>query len=125
MWLAVMNLALAIMFASLQVVTVLHTDWVAPAIIGSLVLVFAVCLAMVVALARKQSALANTSGEGRDNDEHYKWGMFYYNPEDPAVLVDRRFGVGMDFNYAHWQGKAFAVFVVLVLLGSISLPFLL
>ena len=125
MWLAVMNVAVAIMCASLQVVTVLHTDWVAPAIIGSLVLVFAVCLAMVVALARKQSALANTSGEGRDNDEHYKWGMFYYNPEDPAVMVDKRFGVGMDFNYAHWQGKAFLAFIALVLLASISLPFLL
>lgn len=125
MWLAVMNVALAIMFASLQVVTVLHTDWVAPAMIGSLVLVFAVCLAMVVALARKQSALANTSGEGRDNDERYKWGMFYYNPDDPAVLVDKRVGVGLDFNYAHWQGKAFLAFIALVLLASILLPFLL
>lgn len=120
MWLAVMNFALAIMFASLQVVTVLHTDWVAPAMIGSLVLVLGASLAMVVALARKQN---NTTSPSTDNDEHYKWGMFYYNPDDPAVLVDKRHGVGVDFNYAHWQGKAFAVFVVLVLLGSILLPF--
>lgn len=122
MWLAVMNLALAIMFASLQVVTVLHTDWVAPATVGSLVLVLGASLAMVVALARKQN---NTTSPSTSSDEHYKWGMFYYNPEDPAVLVDKRVGVGVDFNYAHWQGKVFLAFVVLVLIGSILLPFLL
>ena len=122
MWLAVMNLTLAIMFASLQVVTVLHTDWVAPATVGSLVLVLGASLAMVVALARKQN---NTTSPSTSSDEHYKWGMFYYNPEDPAVLVDKRVGVGVDFNYAHWQGKVFLAFVVLVLIGSILLPFLL
>lgn len=122
MWLAVMNLTLAIMFASLQVVTVLHTDWVAPATVGSLVLVLGASLAMVVALARKQN---NTTSPSTSSDEHYKWGMFYYNPEDPAVMVDKRFGVGVDFNYAHWQGKAFLAFIALVLLASILLPFLL
>ena len=40
-------------------------------------------------------------------------------------MVDKRFGVGMVFNYAHWQGKAFLAFIALVLLASISLPFLL
>ena len=79
-------------------------------------------LAMVVALARKQN---NTTSPTTSSDEHYKWGMFYYNPEDPAVMVDKRFGVGVDFNYAHWQGKAFLAFIALVLLASISLPFLL
>ena len=51
--------------------------------------------------------------------------MFYYNPDDPAVMVDKRFGVGMDFNYATWQAKAFMAFVALVLIGSIALPLLL
>lgn len=60
-----------------------------------------------------------------DNDEFYKWGMFYVNPDDPAVMVEKRFGVGMDFNYAHWQAKAFLAFVLLILVGSLALPFLL
>ena len=47
-------------------------------------------LAMVVALAREQNDTTSPSSE-----EHYKWGMFYYNP------------------------------AVLVLIGSILLPFLL
>lgn len=67
----------------------------------------------------------DSSSDSPDNDHHYAWGMFYYNPDDPAVMVDKRFGVGMDFNYATWQAKAFMVFVALVVVGSIALPLLL
>lgn len=65
------------------------------------------------------------SGESPDNDRFYKWGMFYYNPDDPAVLVEKRFGVGMDFNYASWQAKAFLAAMVLIVLGSIFVPMIL
>ncbi|WP_239454610.1 DUF5808 domain-containing protein [Corynebacterium tuberculostearicum] len=61
--------------------------------------------------------------ESPDNDHLYKWGVMYYNPEDPAVLVDKRFGTGMSFNFARWQAKAFLVITLLVLVGSIALPF--
>ncbi|MBD0854957.1 hypothetical protein CU043_13280 [Corynebacterium striatum] len=60
-----------------------------------------------------------------DNDKFYKWGMFYYNPDDPAIMVDKRFGAGMDFNYARWQAKVFMAAVLLLLIGSIALPILL
>jgi uncharacterized membrane protein len=33
-------------------------------------------------------------------DEHWKWGIFYYNPDDPALLVEKRFGVGYTLNFA-------------------------
>ena len=49
----------------------------------------------------------------------------YYNPDDPAVLVDKRFGTGMSFNYARWQAKAFLVISFVILVGSIALPFML
>ena len=45
--------------------------------------------------------------------EHYKWGMFYVNAQDPAILVDKRFGIGIDFNYAHWHGKSLLALTVL------------
>ncbi|MEL4155498.1 DUF5808 domain-containing protein [Corynebacterium bovis] len=41
--------------------------------------------------------------------------MIYHNPDDPAVFVDRRHGVGVTVNTATWQGKALlAALVVLV-----------
>ena len=138
MWLALLTLAMVIMFAAIQVVLVIPAlmDKAPIAITIGLVLVIGTSLAMIAALASKKSALqpavdqyvervASTNSEGRDNDEHYKWGMFYHNPDDPAVMVEKRFGVGMDFNYAHWQGKAFIAFIALVLVGCVALPVLL
>ncbi|KAB1504063.1 hypothetical protein F7230_02915 [Corynebacterium sp. 320] len=43
---------------------------------------------------------------------------------DPAVFVDKRFGTGVDFNYASWQGKVFLGLIVLVVAASIALPLL-
>jgi hypothetical protein len=41
--------------------------------------------------------------DGRDMtpDECWKWGQIYYNPQDPAFLVERRFGLGYTFNFAN------------------------
>ena len=33
--------------------------------------------------------------------KHWKWGLIYYNPEDPSLYVDKRFGLGQTFNFAH------------------------
>lgn len=85
-------------------------------------------LALVVAIVRGQLSLDDDlrrldlgpEYEAPDNDRFYKWGMFYYNPDDPAVVVEKRFGAGFDFNYARWQGKAFVAFIFLVLLASFA-----
>ncbi|WP_115686132.1 DUF5808 domain-containing protein [Corynebacterium senegalense] len=66
-------------------------------------------------------AAASAEAESPDNDANYIWGIFYANPDDPAVVVEKRVGVGFDFNYAHWQGKAFAAVTVLVLVAAIGL----
>lgn len=35
-----------------------------------------------------------------DDDEHWKFGIFYVNPDDLAFVLPERFGVGWTFNYA-------------------------
>jgi uncharacterized membrane protein len=37
----------------------------------------------------------------RTADHCWKWGMFYYNPDDPAFLVEKRFGLGWTWNFGH------------------------
>jgi len=34
-------------------------------------------------------------------DDCWKWGLFYYNPGDPALLVEKRMGLGWTFNFAN------------------------
>ncbi|MCL2287290.1 MAG: DUF1648 domain-containing protein [Firmicutes bacterium] len=36
---------------------------------------------------------------GRGDDKFWKLGMFYYNPDDPAYIVEDRFGTNLGFNY--------------------------
>lgn len=143
-WLGVLNLTMAIMFAGLQTFTVLPDlmRWAPAVLMVSMIAIMCGALAMVVSLLLQRSSLTpavdayvesvasdmkpdTALAEGRDNDEHYKWGMFYYNPDDPAVTVEKRYGVGVDFNYAHWQAKVFMVVVGLLVIVPLALAFLL
>lgn len=37
----------------------------------------------------------------RTDDRHWTWGLVYHNRADPAFLVEKRFGIGFTFNFAH------------------------
>lgn len=52
-----------------------------------------------------------------DDDQYWKFGLFYVNKEDPSILVEKRFGIGWTINMGH---KGSWVFLVL-LVGSIFL----
>ena len=104
------------------------------AIITMLILAIGGSIGLVVFILYKQSRLseqlrgihfADQEKESPDNDHLYKWGVMYYNPDDPAVLVDKRFGTGMSFNFARWQAKVFFGLVILILVGSLALPVIL
>ena len=54
----------------------------------------------------------------RDDDRYWYGGFFYNNPDDPAVFVPKRFGLGWTLNFGHPQAK-------LVLIGTLLLPLVL
>lgn len=37
----------------------------------------------------------------RQNHDLWKWGILYYNPNDPSVWVEKRIGIGWTLNFAH------------------------
>jgi uncharacterized membrane protein len=51
-----------------------------------------------------EPALTGSAPTGdRTPDECWKLGMFYYNPDDPALVVEKRFGIGWTLNFGnHW-----------------------
>ena len=51
---------------------------------------------------------------------HYRLGVFYVNPDDPSLLVDKRFGYGVDFNYGHPVGRVIGAFLALLMVGTIA-----
>lgn len=54
-----------------------------------------------------------------DDKQFYILGIFYYNPKDERVIVNNRFGVGLDFNWARWQSLAFVLVVIIVAIAAI------
>jgi uncharacterized membrane protein len=36
----------------------------------------------------------------RTQDNYWKLGVFYFNRDDPAVLIEKRFGLGYTLNFA-------------------------
>lgn len=52
----------------------------------------------------------------RDDDRHWKLGIFYFNPDDTALFVEKRMGVGWTFNW----GKPMAWIIIIALLLTIA-----
>jgi len=56
-----------------------------------------------------------------DDDIYWKGGVFYYNPNDGKVMVEKRVGIGMTINLATLGGKAIIVLILLVLIATLGL----
>lgn len=60
-----------------------------------------------------------------DEEGQWKYGVFYFNMDDPSVFVEKRFGIGPTLNYARWEAWVFILgiifFVVLTLIWSFVL----
>ena len=59
-----------------------------------------------------------TSAVFRDDDRYWYADIFYNNPDDPAVFVPKRFGLGWTVNFGNPRGKLF-------LIGTLLLPLVL
>jgi uncharacterized membrane protein len=55
----------------------------------------------------------------RTPDDCWKWGVFYYNPNDPALWVEKRFGLGWTLNLANV--RSFMVLGAILLFIAASL----
>ena len=60
----------------------------------------------------------------RTPDECWKWGIFYYNPDDPALMVEKRFGIGWTLNFAHRGAWVFMGLIFASLVIALSMPLL-
>lgn len=102
------------------------------AIIGGLIASLAGSWVLVVYLVQVHNRIeeamhksgVQSGSRSSDDGANYKWGIIYYNPNDPSVLVEKRFGVGVNFNYTTWQGKTFVAVVLVATAICLALPFL-
>lgn len=48
------------------------------------------------------------------DDQYWKWGLFYYNKDNPDLFIEKKFGVGWSVNFAR-PGIWIFLFIVIVL----------
>ncbi len=61
------------------------------------------------------------SGQDQTPDDCWKWGLIYYNPSDPALMVERRFGIGYTLNLANRMSWVLVAGLVAMTFGIIFL----
>jgi hypothetical protein len=60
-----------------------------------------VSVALIFLIVYQLRAMSNLSPTDNTPDGCWTAGMFYYNPDDPAFIVEKRMGVGWTLNYAN------------------------
>lgn len=69
-----------------------------------------------VSAAESQPTSAEPVGD-RTDDRYWRLGVFYFNRDDPAVLVEKRFGIGYTVNFA--RPMSWTILLVIALLVAL------
>lgn len=70
--------------------------------------------------SRVKTGFNKNGGEiDRDNDEYWKLGQFYFNPDDPAVFIEKRFGIGWTINFGNKRGWIYIGILIIFIIGSL------
>jgi uncharacterized membrane protein len=138
-----MRTALATAFGRLMLLIALEFAWasVSPwllphvpsvAAIGALVVVALILVTVFALLLRwrrlmqgdaravARERVNGSATDAPDDDRYWKAGILYVNRDDPALFVQRRFGVGWTINLGHPAGVVIGVILLMVVLGAVT-----
>ena len=56
----------------------------------------------------------------KNDDDKWIWGMFYYNKNDPAWMVEKRVGIGYTINFANKKASiSLVLFILLIIIFAV------
>lgn len=93
---------------------------IVPIVISFLTIIGALILSITTGQGGSRVTIKSDQDEqviDRDDDVHWKLGLFYFNKDDPTLFIEKRFGVGWTINF----GRPLAW---LSLIGLIVIPLL-
>lgn len=89
-----------------------------PLIVSLVTILGVMILAITTGQGGSRVKISSADGKeavNRDDDKYWKLGQFYFNKNDPAIFVEKRFGVGWTMNFGRPLGW-------IIFLGMIGLP---
>jgi uncharacterized membrane protein len=112
--------AMALLLAAVSLVPVLGESPLAnwPPILIALGI-----LALAIPFLWRLVLIGRTTGGGGDGtpDQCWKLGIFYFNPADPAIFLEKRFGIGYTINFGNRTAWLFGGLVLLFSLVPVLL----
>jgi uncharacterized membrane protein len=76
-------------------------------------------------LHKLEKSQTNTAvNHPEDADQYWHWGMIYNNPNDPALFVVKRIGIGWTVNFGRPLGKLFYALILVLLIALCFFAFI-
>jgi uncharacterized membrane protein len=85
---------------------------------GSVGLLLVTIVGFIIPLVRMSTEA--TGGTDATPDECWRWGTIYYNPNDPALMVEKRDGPGFTLNFGNRLAWALVVLIAAIVLAPIA-----
>lgn len=128
-FLIITGTALILMFSLIQLSFIFPVSQQVLMIVALLITFGTVAGAIVLSITTGQggSRLKTSTDKAgqvidRDDDRYWKLGQIYFNKNDPALFLEKRFGVGWTINFANpWA----VISLVIIILLAVAIPLLL
>jgi uncharacterized membrane protein len=127
-WAIVFSILLNITFtfANLKITTLLKTSFATTMIFFTIMVMITLLYTLLIAIRVGQGGSrvkvpdgeAETGNINRDDDWFWKAGLFYYNPDDPSLWVEHRFGFGYTINFGNKKSVWFITGLLVIILLS-------
>jgi uncharacterized membrane protein len=110
---------LTLMFILMVLKPALHTPaWLAPGVV-----MVSVAGSFYWSYRKFSAPSAPDEVPEPQSDAYWKAGVFYWNPDDPAIFVVKRVGIGITMNFANkWSWIALLAIIVALLVPVFFLP---
>src|SRR5258708_3359515 len=93
-------------------------------VIPGILIIIALLLFVPIKRSTNKPADGRPIGSIFRDDARYWYGFLYYNPDDPDVLIPKRYGIGWTINFGHPAGRLFAIIMLILLLLPLVMFFI-
>lgn len=116
---------MVILFGSIQMSFIFAFDYRIPLIISGVITGIIIIYAIILSISTGQGGSRVKVDDGkvtaeidRDDDKYWKLGQIYFNPNDPTMFIEKRFGIGWTINFANFKGWLILIGIIVVIFAS-------
>lgn len=116
-------LAMALLFSSISFGLVNQKINQMLVILSTVILLASIAPLLYTSYKLKKGNYSDVSYTVDDDDKYWLLGCLYYNPNDSAAFVQKRFGIGWTINLGSNKGKLMVACIVLMLVITLYISF--